>query len=345
MRPWYVAAIALLVVACNEPQAGTADTPVRPKGIDATRAYMFRTCPVSSKLAMLSAPTPVAILEGRDETNQPHAAGALAALAGAVAEPLVGLAGDAVAAWLEERAAEQSATTTALANGTLLTKSAGAPSSLPCLVLVDGRFGVPDDKLDTATLVPASDRERDAWDWPAPWLSLFGLKDKPRLYMELMMMAAPRYDAFRIVPLFVDLRQTAAKRGKGKPVHLTLTADFSLRGSKLGAGVVALPSPVAEMTRLTADRLGAVSSAWIALPRPLKANATAIDPEHVVDGPLSVQLTVVESVAPSRVDKLIAKTFGAIRQPLAEQLISAVRSGSVAAPPASPGPREQDITD
>lgn len=335
MKPARLFTLALLLCACTEAEPSVAQPPAQPESLNATRAYVFRNCPVSAKLGLRPAPTAVELLEGDGSASDPESALALAPLAGALVEPLVGLAGDFVTAWLDDRAKQRSATTTALANGVLLVKpwstgaasqETGIPHFLPCLVMIQGRFGDPVERLDTALLQPASEAERRDWDWPAPWLSLFGLVEKPRLYMELKLVASPVYDAFRLVPLYMDLRSTAVNQGGGKPVHLALTAVISLRGTSLGATVVPLPSPVAGATRLTAAHLGASSSAWVALPRPMAATPGSVSIDNLANGAFSVQLTFVETIEPAPVDRLIARTFGAIRQPLAEQAVSILRS-------------------
>ncbi|BBK43498.1 hypothetical protein STVA_35180 [Allostella vacuolata] len=338
-RTLFAAAAVLGAFAHHTP--GLAQTMTQPVTLDGARAYLFQSCPIAKALALPVPLSPMDILENDGTAFTPESAVGLASVAGALVEPLISLAGDMVAAWLDQRAKEQVSTTAAVATGLLATGSVGS-RSLPCLVLVQGKFGVLGNRPKPGDLQLAAGERPLGWDWPAPWLALFGLTEKPRVYLELKLVASPAHDAVRLAPLFLDLRRTAAERGRGKPVHLALTASLSLRGTALGSAVVPLPSPVAEATRLTPAHLAGSSSAWIALPRPLRKDTGAIDHEHLINGPVSIQLALVESVQPQPVDQLVARMFGATRRPLAEHAAAALRRGIE--PDGGAGERDADPT-
>lgn len=325
MKRIRILCVAFALSACNEAETASV-TPAQSETMQTTRAYLLGTCPVSSRLGLTAPLAPDDILGGG--TAQKESPSGLVAVAGALVEPLVDLAGDAVGSWLDERAKDQTTTTTVVANGSLLFPSVST-WTLPCIVVVQGTFDTTSDPLPVQPGVLALSPGATAadWDWPQPWLDLYRLRDKPRLYMELKLVPYPSYTAMRIEPSFVDLRRPAVDRGDGKPVHLALTASLSLRASSLGSTVVPLPTPVLGPTRLTPAQLIASASPWVALPRVVADPKSSGDGPALANGPLSVQVALVESVQPTMVDRVLAKTFGAVREPAADYLGRAVMTG------------------
>ena len=282
-----------------------------PDTLDAARAYIFSGCPVTDTLGW-DAASPVAafrppgIKPGDNNRSEPEAGSGLGVLYSVIMEPLVDTTQNLFTAWLEERAKARSTVTRAVATGMLRPKDT---LDFPCLVLVHGKFSGQKAEWKTDGLEAFN---TNTWDWPDPWLSLYQLKEKPRLYIELMMKSSPDGNAIQLVPRLLDLRRGSVVH---RELHLALTAHLALRGASIGSVVVQLPSPVPNGIRLTPSHLASNASPWLALPRPVDHQSGRLNTEATLNAPLSVLLTMVESIQPSTVEKLLAVTFGAVRQP------------------------------
>ena len=305
--------LVTLVMFCwySEAFAGGDGRLTLPDAMEAARAYVFNTCPVTGTLDW-EMTSPIAVFPPRGtEPNEgdqieTEAASALEVFSSVVVEPVMDTARGLFAAWLEERAKARSTVTTAVGVGMLRPMDT---LDLPCLAMVHGKFSGQNAEWQPDNLEPA---DINTWDWPDAWLRLFQLKEKPRLYIELMIKSSPDGNAIQLEPRLLDLRRGSVVH---EDIHLALTAHLALRGTSIGSVVVPLPSPVPNGIRLTPNHLVGHASPWLALPRPVDQQTGRLDNEAVLNAPISVLLAMVESVQPSTVEKLMAVTFGAVRQP------------------------------
>jgi hypothetical protein len=284
-----------------------------PKNITGQRSYLLPNCPLVTRQELNRVLDPSEVLSGLPGQSEAW----VAVVAGALLEPLVGVAADYVGEWLNKRASEQTGKTAWLTAGHLPAK---------CLVLIRGSFLPTPAKISDDDLKSGAGTALAAWDWPKAWRDLYQLDKAPDVYLEIALDRSRDGSAVRLSPLFVDFRRSTLQPSRAGDLYLALTMELVLGGQSLSASAIALP-PLKSGTRLLPAHLVGVTSAWITLPRVLNDDGS-IAKGRSPSAPLTIQTTFVESAQPTAVDRLISKTFMALKAPLVRTVTEAARSAS-----------------
>jgi hypothetical protein len=152
-----------------------------------------------------------------------------------------------------------------------------------------------------------------------------GLMGAPRFYVEIDLIYASTFGAFRAAPVYVELREASDAIPATTPRDVTMTLIFARNGVVAGAVAVPIARAITARTRLTPDLLAGQSSPWVPVAR---QEGDEADEGWLLRAPFGVQATLVESAAPNGVDLLLARLFALTRPGVSAIAKSSVTTGA-----------------